>query len=124
MSKPRRARIPASAGWIIRFDKGETRSCGAGLDSAIEARATAGVAGAAVAADLDEGEKGVLIAVDPQLDEPLGLAGGVALPPQRAARAGPVVDDAGLERRLERLGVHVRDHQHVAALRVDRDAGR
>ena len=53
------------------------------------------MAGAAVAADLDKGDKRVLVAVDPHLDEPLGLAGGVALAPERTARARPVMDHAG-----------------------------
>ena len=43
------------------------------------------MAGAAVAAYVDESQKGVLVAVDPHFDQRLGLAGCVSLAPQRAA---------------------------------------
>ena len=82
------------------------------------------MAGAAIAPNLDEGEKGVLIAVDAHLQEPLDLARRVPLPPEFSARAGPVMDDSGVERRLQRRGVHMCDHKDVAALRVEGHAGR
>ena len=34
------------------------------------------------------------------------------------------MDDAGRQRRPQSGLVHMRDHQHVAARRIDRDAGR
>ena len=93
------------------------------LDPAIEARPPAGMTGAAVAGDGDERQKGVLVAVDPHFDQGLGLARGVALAPQRPARARPVMDDSGGQRRLQSGLVHMRHHQHVAPRRIDRDAG-
>ena len=90
---------------------------------AIEARAAAGVAGArAGLLDLDPDR--VLVAVDAHLDDALGVAGALALAPERLLRerlkyhASPV----SMVRR-QRLGIHVRDHQHVAGRRVGRDAG-
>jgi NifU-like protein involved in Fe-S cluster formation len=80
------------------------------------------MAGAAVAGDGYEREKRVLIAVDSHFDERLGLARRVALAPQAPARARPVMDDSGQERRAQSGLVHVGDHQHVAARRINRDA--
>jgi hypothetical protein len=54
---------------------------GARFEPAVKARAAPGVAGAAVAADFHEREKGVLIAVNSHLDEPLGLTGRIAFAP-------------------------------------------
>ena len=65
----------------------------------------------------------VLIAIDPHLDDALGVAGAFALLPQRLARARKIPRLAGLDRAPERLGVHVRDHQKLAAPRVGGDAG-
>ena len=65
------------------------------------------MAGAAVAADVDESKKGVLVAVDPHFDQRLGLAGRVALAPQSAARPRPIVDDSGRQRRPQSGLVHV-----------------
>ena len=70
-SRPRRARARARA---------------VGLDPAIEARTAAGVAGPAVAADLDQRQQRVLVAIDPQLDEPSG-SGRTCRPCARACRA-------------------------------------
>ena len=53
-------------------------------DRAIEARAAAGMAAAAVAADADLEPDGVLVAVDAHLDDALDLAAGGALAPQLA----------------------------------------
>ena len=66
----------------------------------------------------------VLVAVDPHLDDALDVAGALALLPQRLARAAEVPGLAGLDRcAAQRLGVHVRDHQHVAGRGVGGDAG-
>ena len=59
-------------------------AAGGRFDPPIETGATAGVAGAAVAADADPRQQRVLVAIDPQLDHGLDLAGGVALAPQLA----------------------------------------
>src|SRR5690349_17648047 len=84
------------------------------LDPAVEAGGTAGVAAAAIAADLDAQQKRVLVAVDPDLDDALDLPGRLALMPEGLARAGPVPGLAGLDRAGEALLVHVRDHEDVA----------
>ncbi len=65
----------------------------------------------------------VLVAIDPHLDDALGVAGAFALPPQRLARAREIPGLAGLDGALERLGVHVRDHQQFAGPGVGGDAG-
>ena len=93
------------------------------IDAAVEAGAPAGVAAAAVAADLDADQQGVLVAIDPHLDDALDLPAGGALVPELAARARPVPGLAGLQRAGQRLGVHVGDHQHLPVGGVDGDAG-
>ena len=55
---------------------------------AIETRATAGMAGAAALLDFDPDR--ILVAVDAHFDDALGVAGGLALLPQRAARAAEI----------------------------------
>src|SRR5580704_12575470 len=60
---------------------------------AIEARAAAGVAGRDRLFDLDP--DGVLVAIDAHLDDALNVARGLALLPQRAARAAVVPGFAG-----------------------------
>src|SRR5690349_1106358 len=75
---------------------------------AIEARAPAGVTGARpLLPHLDP--DGVLIAIDPQLDHALDMAGALALAPQPPARAAEVPGLAAFDRARERLGAHVRD---------------
>ena len=83
----------------------------------VEARAPAGVAGAR-AQLLDLEPERVLVAIDAQLDDALDVAGAFALLPQRLARAAEIPGLAGLDRSWQRLGVHVRDHQHVAGCGV------
>src|SRR5580704_11857933 len=82
------------------------------------------MASPAVAADGDESEKGVLVAIDAHFDQRLGLAGCVSLAPQSAARARPIMDGARRQRLPQSRLVHVSDHQHVAARGVDRYASR
>ena len=89
---------------------------------AVEARAPAGVAGAG-AVLLDPDPHRVLVAVDPHLDDALHVAGGLALPPQLAARAAEKPGLAGLDGLRKRLGVHMGDHQHIARPRVGGNAG-
>ena len=65
----------------------------------------------------------VLVAIDAHLDDALGVAGRLALLPQRAARAAEVPGLAGGDGFRQRLRIHVRDHQHVAGRGVGRDTG-
>ena len=76
---------------------------------------------AAIALRLDLHQDGVLVAVCAHLDDMLHLAGRVALAPEFAARARPVVCHARLQRELEALRVHVGDHQDVASLDLGGD---
>src|SRR4029077_18551215 len=79
------------------------------------------MAGAAHLLDLDPDR--VLVAIDAHLDDALGVARGLALPPQHAARAAEIPSLPGGDGLRQRLGVHVRDHRHVARAGVGRDAG-
>src|SRR5262245_44621455 len=65
----------------------------------------------------------VLIAVDAHLHHALHVAGTLALAPERPARAAEVPGLPGRDGALERLRVHVRNHEHVARARVGRHAG-
>ena len=55
------------------------------------------------------------------LDHGLHLAAGLALLPQRLARAAEVVGLAGLQGQPQGLGVHPGQHQHLARLRMGGD---
>ena len=87
------------------------------FDNPIEAGARARVAGAAVSLRQHLQPDAVLVAVDAGLDDPLNLAAGGALAPERLARAAEVVGLAGLQGAGQRLGVHPGDHQHLAGPR-------
>src|SRR5262245_53567928 len=65
----------------------------------------------------------VLVAVDPHLDHALDVAGAFALAPQLFARAAIVPGLPALDRAPQCVGIHVRDHQDVAAARVRGNAG-
>src|SRR5262249_7535063 len=89
---------------------------------AIKAGAAAGMTGARPALlNLDPDR--VLVAVDAHLDDALHVARTLALAPQGAARTAVVPGVAARDRALQSFGVHVRDHQYVAGLRVGRHAG-
>src|SRR3954447_12300873 len=89
---------------------------------AIETRAPAGVAGTGtLLLDLDPDR--ILIAIDAHLDDALGMAGFLALAPELLARAAVVPGVAGRNGLSKRLRIHMRDHQHLARLRICRDAG-
>src|ERR1700730_5221368 len=88
---------------------------------AIKTRAAAGVAGAGDLLDLDPDR--VLVAVNAHLDDALGVTGSLALLPQRAPRTAEIPCLAGGDGFCQRLGIHVRDHQHIARNRVGGDAG-
>ena len=86
-----------------------------GCTTPVEAGRPAGVARAAVAADLDPGQQHVLVAVDTQFDEPLDLPRRVALAPELRRATGtsnarPPVSSV----QPQRFGVHVRHHQHAS----------
>ena len=82
-------------------------------EAAVEAGALAGVAGAvAVLLHLEQQHVGVAVVV--RLVHDLVVAAGVALAPDLLAAAAPVDHPALVERHPQRLGVHPRQHQHVA----------
>src|SRR6202158_1227087 len=83
---------------------------------AVEAGSAPGVTGALTRLlDLDQDH--VLIAVDPHLDDALGVAGGFPLAPQHFPRAAEVPGFAGRNGLDQRLRVHVGEHQHFAGRR-------
>src|SRR5207249_517604 len=60
---------------------------------------------------------------DAHLDDALGMTGFLALAPELPARAAEVPGVAGCNRARKRLGIHMRDHEQLARLRIGRDAG-
>ena len=89
---------------------------------AVKARTPAGVTGAG-ARLLDLQPERVLIAIDAQFNHALDVAGTLALFPQCFARAAVVPGLAACDGIAQGLGVHVRDHQHVAGAGVGGDRG-
>lgn len=70
------------------------------------------MAGVACASGLfDFEEKGVLVAIDVEADDFLGVAAGFAFEPVLLAGTAPVVHEAGLEGGLERGWVHPGHHE-------------
>lgn len=65
----------------------------------------------------------ILIAIDQDALDPQDIAGRLALHPQPPAGARMEVRQAGLASPRQRLGVHVRHHQHRAADRIGYDRG-
>src|SRR6516162_8871979 len=90
--------------------------------SPIEARAAAGVAGTRPYL-LHPYPDSVLIAVDAHLAHALHVSGGLALAPERAARATEIPGFPGRNSSLQGLRVHVRDHQYLARTSIGRNAG-
>src|SRR5262249_39140134 len=76
---------------------------------AIKTRPSSGMAGAGDLFDLDPNR--VLVAIDAHVDDALRVAGGLALFPQRVARATEIPSFAGGNGFRQRLRVHMRDHQ-------------
>src|SRR5262245_22123151 len=72
---------------------------------------------------LDFNPHRVLVAVDAHLDDALAVTRGFAFAPEALPRAAEVAGLASRDGLLQRLGVHVGDHQHVAGLRIRDDAG-
>ena len=68
-------------------------------------------------------QKRVLVAVGAQLDHALRVAARLALAPELAARARPVMRLSGLDGEGERVGIHVSEHQYLAGRGRDRDHG-
>jgi len=70
---------------------------------------------------LDPDPHRVLVAVDSHLDNALGMTGGFAFAPEASARAAEIPGFAGGDSLLQRLRVHVGDHEHVARSRIGDD---
>src|SRR3546814_15645161 len=62
---------------------------------------------------LDDQPHRILIAIDTDVVDGKDVAGGLALLPQRLAAARPEMRFPRRDRRRERLGIHMRDHQHL-----------
>src|SRR5918997_2885137 len=91
------------------------------LQRAVEAGALAGVAGRALLVDQDQ--QGVAVAVQPDVADPLAVAGGLALHPVLAPAARPVGGPAGGEGAAQRLVVHPGDHEHLTGVVLLDDGG-
>jgi hypothetical protein len=63
-------------------------------------------------------EECITVAIDPQFDDGLGVAAGVAFVPEFLAAAAPKDGLADLEGAAQTLGVHVGHHQHLPRGRV------
>src|SRR5689334_15811122 len=83
----------------------------------------AGMAGDAAASHGYRQQQSILVAVEPDIDDLLGVSGGCALAPEFASRAAPVVRLAGFECTLESLGIHVSEHDDRPVLGVGHDGG-
>ncbi len=89
--------------------------------AAVEAGPLAGVTGGS--RGLDERQQGIAVAVDPQCAERLGVPRGRALVPELLARAAEEMHLPRLPGEPQRLGVHVRERQHLAGAGILHDAG-
>src|SRR6266849_4870326 len=69
--------------------------------------------------DLDQ--KRVGIAIQPEVDQVQDVAAGISLPPETIAGAAVEVDLAGAQGRLDRLAIHVGEHEHGSRGRVLHD---
>jgi hypothetical protein len=103
-------------------DVARRRAVVVAVGGAEEARRRAGVAGRAVGPRRHQDR--VAIAVEADLDHAQHMTRGLALLPQRAARARPEVDVAGGVGQGPGLGVHPRQHEHGAAVGVGHDRRR
>src|SRR5262249_22274606 len=91
-------------------------------NGAVEAGAPPGMAGArAGLLHLDPDR--VLVAIDPHLDHALDVARTLALAPEALAGAAEIPRLPARDGAPQRLGVPVRDHQHLARARLGHDAG-
>lgn len=81
-------------------------------EAPIKATRLAGMAGRA-SGPRDHPDR-ILIAVDPQLHHMQHMAGCLAFLPQPPPAARPEMRDAARLRQAQRLGVHMREHQHRA----------
>ena len=89
------------------------------IDRVEEAALRAGVAGGAGFDDVDD--ERVLVAVGGDGDDPLHVAGGLALAPDLPAAAGPEYGAALGNRQGQRLGIHVGEGQHLFGIMVLHD---
>ena len=90
-------------------------------DVVVEAGVRAGVAGRAGLVDGEQHR--VAVAVEPDLDDALGVAGGLALDPVLLARAAPVGPPPGRQGAVQRLVVHPAQHQHLTGAVLLHDGG-
>src|SRR5690606_35808270 len=88
----------------------------------VEARAVADMA-ARAAGDVDAQPDAILVVIDQELADALHEAARRAFVPQGLAAAAVVMRLAGLDRALERLGVHVAVHQQLAGLVIRGNGG-
>jgi hypothetical protein len=86
-----------------------------------EATDLAGVAGRP--GGIDEYEECITVAIDPQFDNGLGVAAGVAFVPKGLAAATPKDSLADLEGAAQALDVHPRHHEHLLRGRVLHNRG-
>src|SRR4051812_35085747 len=63
-------------------------------------------------------QHGIGVAINAELYDGQRVAARLTLLPQALSRARPEVNDAGLAGQPQRLGVHPREHEDGAALRV------
>ena len=87
----------------------------------VEAGPPVGVAGRAGL--VHQQQQAVPVAIDPQLDQPLHMARGLALLPERRPRPRPVGDPPVSQRPRHRGRIHPGQHQHLARGMILRDGG-
>src|SRR4029078_9715305 len=115
--------------WIelsLCVDEAQRHTAAAGSaqrDRPVEAALAPGMTGGVLALLLDLQPERVLVSVDAHLHHALGVAALLALAPQLAARARPVMRFARLDGAGESLGVHVGEHEHLAGRGRGRDHG-
>ena len=72
---------------------------------------------------LDSEQERILVAIDPNLDNALDVAGGLTLAPKLGAGTTVEPGVACLDGAGQRGRIHVRDHQRIVRPRIDDDAG-
>jgi len=68
-------------------------------------------------------DEAVLVVIDEHAPDVLEHAGGFAFFPKAAAGTRPVVGESGGHGEAQGFGVHHREHQHLARIGVEGDAG-
>src|SRR6516162_5350192 len=115
--------------WVelaLRVDETQRKTgapCATHGKRAIEARPAAGVAASLGASNLDFQPDRILVAVRTQLYDPLSIPADLALSPQAATRARPVMRLARLDGAGKSLFVHIGEHQQLSGLGGGGDHG-